>query len=389
MIVGIDASNLNEGGGLTHLLEVFLSFNIDEHNISKVVIWGRKKTLKKIYNYSWLTKITPKELSSNLLIRLLWQKYQLSNSAKENNCDIIFSPGGIFFCSFRPFVSMSQNMLPFESSEAMRYGFTSRLFRLMLLRKIQTHTFNSANGVIFLTSYAKEKVSKLLRNIPLNLTVIPHGVNPRFHLLPREQLNISEYSITRPFKIVYVSIIDQYKHQWHVVEAVSKLRKEGCPVTLDLYGLSYLPAKKRLEKSIKKFDKNGDWVTYYGLAAYSELHNIYKSANLGVFASSCENMPIILLEKMASGLPIACSKSGPMSEILGDSGEYFDPEQPLEIYHAIKKLIDNIQLRTEKSQASFDNSKKYSWDLCAYKTFSFLEDVIINYKKNGAVKLIK
>ena len=57
MIVGIDATNLNEGGGLTHLVEILSNVNIEKHNISKVVIWGREKTLSQIHNFSWLKKL--------------------------------------------------------------------------------------------------------------------------------------------------------------------------------------------------------------------------------------------------------------------------------------------------------------------------------------------
>ena len=40
----------------------------------------------------------------------------------------------------------------------------------------------------------------------------------------------------------YTSIVDVYKHQWNVAEAVLRLRREGMPVTLDLVGPAYPPA---------------------------------------------------------------------------------------------------------------------------------------------------
>jgi glycosyltransferase involved in cell wall biosynthesis len=382
MIVGIDASNLNEGGGLTHLLEILANFDIDQHNIDRVVIWGRPKTLIQIRNYSWLKKISPKELNLSLFRRLVWQRYGLTKSAKVNDCDLMFSPGSIFFSNFKPYVTMSQNMLPFESKEAKRYGFSLKMLRLMLLRKIHSKAFISSEGVIFLTNYAKDRVTKVLgKKSYLSSSVISHGVNARFFTPPKEQFNDTEYSLERPFNLVYVSTLDTYKHQWHVVEAVAKLRKEGYPVVLNLFGSFYLPSKKRLEKSINKFDLNGEWVKYHGEVPYQELHNIYKKAHLGVFASSCENMPIILLEKMASGLPIACSNKGPMLEILGNSSELFNPEEPLEIYHALKKLINNKQLRADQAEFNFQSAQKYTWKKCASKTFSYLEDVFQNYKK--------
>jgi glycosyltransferase involved in cell wall biosynthesis len=160
------------------------------------------------------------------------------------------------------------------------------------------------------------------------------------------------------------------------------LRKEGYPVVLNLVGPSYPPAQNRLTKVMNKFDVNNEWVKYHGSIPYLELHNIYKDAQLGVFASSCENMPNILLETMASGLPIVCSDKGPMPEVLGDAGVYFDPEQPTEIYQALRILIDDPQLRSEKANASFLRAQKYSWDVCAFETFSFLEQVVTNHQQS-------
>ena len=348
MIIGIDASNLRQGGGVTHLVEILSSTNIYKHNISKVVIWGSSQALDQIDEYPWLIKVMPKELNRSLVYRLMWQKFKLPRSAIDNNCDLVFSPGGSVSCNFRPIVTMSRNMLPFEWSEARRYGASWITVRLILLRWLQSKSFNSASGVIFLTNYAKKQVIKVTGDLPGLSTVIPHGFNSRFCTDPKAQRDMTEYSLEKPFQILYVSIVDQYKHQWHVVEAVAKLRKEGYPVVLNLVGPSYPPAQKRLTKAMNKFDVHNDWVKYHGAIPYLELHNIYKGAQLGVFASSCENMPNILLETMASGLPIACSNRGPMPEVLGDAGVYFDPEQPIEIYRAIKNLINNPQLRLEK-----------------------------------------
>ena len=126
-----------------------------------------------------------------------------------------------------------------------------------------------------------------------------------------------------PYKILYVSIIDQYKHQWHVVNAVNILRKEGYPICLDLVGPSYSPALRRLNSTIEKVDPLGQWVSYQNEIPSMNYIKRYANADLGLFASSCENMPNILLEMMASGLPIVSSDRGPMPDILLDGGLYF------------------------------------------------------------------
>jgi glycosyltransferase involved in cell wall biosynthesis len=116
-------------------------------------------------------------------------------------------------------------------------------------------------------------------------------------------------------------------------------------------------------------------VHYLGAVPYGDLHTIYSKADLCLFASSCENMPNILVEKMASGLPIACSNRGPMPEVLGDAGVYFDPESPHDIERALQELIDSPDLRVTKSKASFARAQAYSWARCAKETFECLGEV--------------
>ena len=381
-IIGIDASNLRRGGGITHLVELMSATRPDLHNITKVVIWGSNKTLDLLEDQTWLIKITPQELNLGSIYRLYWQRFKLSRDAEVAGCDLIFVPGGSFSCSFKPFVTMSRNMLPFDMKEMRRYGISWIFLRLLLLRFIQSNSYRRANGMIFLTRFARKHVQKVTSKLSCLSAVIPHGLNLRFHIKPKEQYDISKYTLDNPFQLLYVSIVDQYKHQWYVVEAVAKLRSKGYPVLLNLVGPAYPPALKHLKRTIGKLDKNNDWVKYYGSVPYKDLHNIYNESNLGIFASSCENMPNILLETMAAGLPIACSNRGPMPEILGDSGLYFNPEQPIEIFNALESLINNPQLRSEKANASFLEVQKYSWSICANETFSFLDQVTTDYQKS-------
>ena len=142
-----------------------------------------------------------------------------------------------------------------------------------------------------------------------------------------------------------------------------------------MVGPDYPPALQRLNESIERFDADRNWVHYHRVIPFNELHHIYEQADLGLFASSCENLPNILMETMASGLPIACSNRGPMPEILRNAGRYFDPEQPVSIECALRELIDSPQLRSDLAKASFESSKQFSWQRCADETFKFIADM--------------
>jgi glycosyltransferase involved in cell wall biosynthesis len=269
---------------------------------------------------------------------------------------------------------MSQNLLPFEAREWRRQGWSWVRLKFPLLRWIQCRTFGAANGVIFLTQYARDAVLAVIGRPPESQQIIPHGISPRFFLSPRRQRQPNEFSIKHPCRVLYVSIVDPYKHQWHVADAIAQLRAEGVPVALDLVG----PPGQclgRLRATLQRVDPNEQFISYRGSAPYEKLQELNAAADIGVFASSCETFGLILLEAMAAGLPVACSNRSAMPEILGNAGIYFDPERPEEIASAIRDLISSPALRTEKARAAFERAQAFSWVRCADETFRFLAQV--------------
>ncbi len=381
LTIGIDATNLRAGGGVTHLAELLRAAQPTLHGIERVVVWGGIPTLKLLDYRPWLDKRTSPALNQGLIQRTFWQRYGLSQAARDAGCDVLFVPGGSYAGNFHPVVTMSRNLLPFEMSELLRYGWSLLTLKLLLLRLVQSRSFRKADGVIFLTEYACDVVLRVTGKLRGQTCIVPHGLNPRFNKAYKLQRAIAEYDDAHPFRVLYVSIIDQYKHQWHVVEAVAALRKHGLPIMLDLVGPAYPAALKRLNQTIDRVDVERLWVHYHGAIPFNKLHLRYADADLGLFASSCENMPNILLETMASGLPIACSNRGPMPEVLGQAGVYFNPEQPEDIARALRELIESPQTRTELARASYERVQEYSWLRCAKETFRFLVEIIQQRKK--------
>lgn len=372
MIIGIDASNIRAGGGITHLSELLQAAQPQQQGVDHVIVWGGKQTLKQLPSQTWLEKAGDLWLDRTLLHRACWQYRRLPSLAK-NSCDLLFTPGGTYSGAFSPYVSMSQNMLVFDTHEQRRYGVSIHTLRFRLLRRIQNRSFRRAQGIIFLSDYARTAILRQLNctRIPENVT-IAHGVNDRFRAEPRHPQTLGAYSYARPLRLLYVSHITVYKHQWHIADAVARLRRSGLPIKLDLVGAARKGPLKHLQRVMRQLDPDGEYIQYHGPVPYPELHKWYHAADAFVFASSCENMPNTLLEAMASGLPIACSNRGPMPEVLGDAGLYFDPEAPAEIAEALSDLLQDVNLRQEKAWAAHRRAKAFTWERCAHETFSFL-----------------
>jgi glycosyltransferase involved in cell wall biosynthesis len=382
MRVGIDASNTRAGGTVTYLIELLGAANPAEHGISEVIVWAGSAVLNRLPQRAWLRKSAQPALEQAAnpyhdrrhLQRAWWQRFQLPKLAAAERCDLLFAPGGVHHDTFHPVVTMSQNMLPFEEREAARYGVSLTRLRFWLLRRMQSRGFRSADGVIFLTEYARRTISRVADIRQTATVVIAHGVNPRFCFAPREQAPVAGYSAGNAYRILYVSTIDRYKHQWNVVRAVAQLRQEGFPVELDLVGPAYRASARRLAATIAELGAAA-FVRCPGAVPYDRLQEYYAAADLKVFASSCENLPIILIEAMAAGLPIACSDRGPMPDVLGESGLYFDPEQPEQIAAVLRTYLLAPELRADKAQRAHAAANQYSWSRCAHETFSFLAQI--------------
>jgi glycosyltransferase involved in cell wall biosynthesis len=374
MRLGIDASNIRAGGGVTHLVELLGAADPDSHGIDGVLVWGNRQTLAQLPTQPWLTVVHEPLLDRSFPLRLFWQATQLSQLA-QNSCDILFVPGGSHFGSFRPLVTMSRNLLPFDRHERQKFGWSWINLRLSLLRLSQGYTFRRADGLIFLTKYACSAVMTQIKKNRGPLIIIPHGINRRFCLAPRPQKHIKDYAEDNPFRLLYVSDITVYKNQGQVAEGVARLKQAGLPIRLDLAGPAYPPALRHFHNITRRLDPEEKFIRYHGPVPYEELPNFYHRADMFVFASSCETISNTLLEAMASGLPIACSNRGPMPEVLGDAGVYFDPEKPDEIANALERLILGPALRAPLAQAAYERAQTYSWERCAHDTFAFLAQV--------------
>jgi glycosyltransferase involved in cell wall biosynthesis len=374
MRVGIDASNLRAGGGVTHLSELLKAADPREAGIDDVGVWGSQDTVARLPAAPWLSLHHESALDGPLPSRVAWQQWTLHRRAR-GRYDLLFVPGGSYAGRFRPFVTMSRNLLPFEPGERQRYGASWMSAQMAVLRRGQAATLRRADGVIFLTAYARDVVTSVTGPLRGPTTIVPHGVSRAFVRPPRPQDGPERFGAGREFRLLYVSTIDMYKHQWHVAEAAAVLRRRGVPVTLELVGAAYGPALHRLQQTLDRVDPDGQFARYLGPVPHAALPARYHEADAFVFASSCENMPNILLEAMAAGLPIACAERGPMPSVLGDAGLYFDPEVPESIADAVEELYRDAARRADLAARAFRRANLYSWERCAHETWTFLARV--------------
>lgn len=374
MIVLVDAFNLKSGGGTLHLRKILEDPNILSKYAQKIYLLGDSYIGTNLPLPSNVEKIlVPCRLGSFsvLLFRLIKYKRLLRNL----NIDIVFNPSGVVSNLKCKTVLMSHNMLIHERVERRRYGFSWLFFKFEILDYLQSRAFKQADGIVFLSKYARGIVCDKLGLDEKKYPVINHGVSREFF---REIISRNEIeSYSKPFKFLYVSNITVYKHQLVLVKVISELIEEGLDISIDLVGGKYEPYYAKVKPYLS------DRIRYLGKKDYSEMNKVYALADGIVFASSCENMPNILIEGLLSGKPSLVSCLGPNPEFCASSTLLFDPLSEVDLKCKIVDFINNSKLREISARDNQENAMHYSWENCAVETWTYITEINEGGRKIG------
>ena len=373
MKVFIDTNPRWSGGYLAHLKGILTSGLIPDD--FKITLYGTQKLLDAVGplapEIEW---IVDDSLPLNPVKMNRWRRENLPKLLLAHAPDVHFSLAGSI-TSRRiegiKTVTMSRNLQPHLVEERRRLPLLSfgRLRLEVLHRKLKS-SFARADGVIFLTDYVREVIVK--ERVKLKLSaVIPHGLSDAFRREP-----VRKPLPAQPV-ILYVSPFNIYKFQWQVARGVDLARRQtGLDLQLHLVGGTGSDGWGLFEQARTELG-NPSWLKVIAHIPYGEIPRVYQSADVFVFASTVETIGNILLEAMASGLPIACSNRRPMTDILGGDGVTFESDDPASIATGIIRLLQDDDLRFKSATSAYQRSLAYSWQRTARETFEFLKEVSV------------
>lgn len=375
MKLGIDLHNIRDGGGVNYIANLCAVFDPDRHGFSTLVLFGASETLERITTTNpHVEKRELPILSKGMLYRLRFVFLQLDRELRNAGCDMLYSPGGLYFGGFRPFGSISRNMMPFQMEQWGGYRRMRDIFRLHALRWANSSTFRRADAMIFLTDIAKQSVSRVARMKLDESRVIPHGVD-RTIFAPAGALESPAPSADRPITIVYPSRLEPYKHQLEAMEAVASLREDYPNVTLTMCGPANPEYGARVNARRLELDPAGSFLHYVGPLKTADLVTLYRQSALLLFVSSCENLPNTLIEAMAAQIPVVTSDCEPMPSVGRDGCLYVDPTHAPSIAGGIRRALEDWPATLARRKRAAELASTYSWQKCADETFGYLHDV--------------
>ena len=136
------------------------------------------------------------------------------------------------------------------------------------------------------------------------------------------------------------------------------------------------PDRDMLELLARQLDV-GDRVHFTGHLDNAELPALYQRAAIAVNASRIDNMPIALLEAMASGVPIVSTGVGGIPHLVehGKTALLVPAGDPVAMAAAIVRLLENRQLALALRAAGIAAAGQYAWPVVRAKWFSLYSQV--------------
>jgi glycosyltransferase involved in cell wall biosynthesis len=205
-----------------------------------------------------------------------------------------------------------------------------------------------ADEVLTLSEHARAQIVERLGIAGDRVTAIPCAVDhDRFSPEPTEL--DSELDLPEPF-LLYPANLWPHKNHERLLRAYA--RAGVGEMNLVLTGQTYgrpLPGAPDAR------------IRHLGHVPFEQLPTLYRRATAMVFPSLFEGFGMPLVEAMASGCPVAASARGAIAETCADAALLFDPEDEEAMAGAIRRVIEDRELRERLRADGLRRAAGFRW----------------------------
>jgi len=179
--------------------------------------------------------------------------------------------------------------------------------------------------------------------------------------------------------ILFMGWVDKEKGVFELIEAVKKLKEDNN----NSFKLIIAGKGKDLEK-IRKYTEVhelSDIISFPGWVGLEERVDLFNNSDVLILPSYVEGMPNVVIEAMATGMPVIASDVGTVSEMISSeiNGLIIRPQSSKEIYKALNTLIQNSYLVPMMGKAAWkEASIKYRPERAADQLIESIEGVLFD-----------
>jgi glycosyltransferase involved in cell wall biosynthesis len=194
-------------------------------------------------------------------------------------------------------------------------------------------------------------------------------------------MGLSEEEANQRTVILYVGRVSFEKNLGLVIQSYRRMDHNKCHLVIVGHGPAFDEIQTELAASNTP-------VTFTGYLQGVDLATAYASADIFAFPSFTETFGQVVLESMASGLPVVGLNAEGVCDLVShektglllDVTDGMSREDQIEGYqHNLERLVDNVALRNVMGRDAITSSRKYTW-------YEAMEKIVQGYREVVARK---
>lgn len=231
-----------------------------------------------------------------------------------------------------------------------------------------------ATAIIAVSETTKRDLARCWGLDPARITVVHEAADPRFRPASPEAIATvrQRYGLPPRF-LVTVGVIEPRKNLSRLLDALAILRRDEDVHLVIVGGKGWLTSD--FFRKLEAFPHR-QAVILTGYVPDKDLPAVYSAATLCAQPSLYEGFGLPVLEAMACGTPVVCSRVASFPEIGGDAAHYFDPTDAAEMAAKIRAVWRDEELRAEMRRRGLAQAALFSWARAARETMALYEQVL-------------
>jgi len=196
---------------------------------------------------------------------------------------------------------------------------------------------------------------------------VPNGVEQRFFAT-------RQYHVDNTVRLLYVGTWLDQRGIFYIREALRKLSARKLAFSMTFAGPN-APA----DEILRFFGEElAQYVMVRDIIPAERMQELYAEHDIFVFPSLMEGLPSVLLEAMASGMPVITTETCGMPDVVENqfNGLLIPPANAAAIEEGILRLARSAELREKLGVAARETMKRYTWERAARQLEAFYLHVL-------------
>lgn len=300
--------------------------------------------------------------------RILWEQTRLPLHLRRQRADLVHGLVNVL-----PLTAPCPGVVTVHDLSFVRLPQTLPPFKRTYLTALCRASVKRAARIIAVSRQTADDLQRYFAAPADRIVVVHNGVSTRFRPHSPSELEAFRRQSGAPLRyLLYLGTLEPRKNLALLVRAFARWRTLCAPADREVKlvlagGKGWWYAEIfRIVQELGLVDA----VHFPGFISQEALPAWYAGAEAFVYPSLFEGFGLPVLEAMASGAPVICSRAPGVQEVAGDAAITFDPQDEAGLVAALHLVMSQPTLRRALRRRGPARAAHFSWRRCAEATCS-------------------